>query len=246
MRALNRTRRGEIDVLARVLDVHYPEQVEPTTLHGGAALYRLRVAPLLVPGRQPRALSAVRPALPARGRDAVGSQRGSRASCTTTSRARSAGRRSLGPTLPAPPFDRARAIALLEEAGYRDSDADGVRDNGGKPIRLTMLEPAGNKLFNVEARAFVLEMRKAGILVDLVPTDAATILQRLKRGEFDLAPMTWQGAPDEVPAALFGSDGAFNYGGYRSGALDALLDEARARRRTGGARARSSRASRGC
>ena len=41
VRALNRTRRGEIDVLARVLDVHYPEQVEPTTLHGGAALYRL-------------------------------------------------------------------------------------------------------------------------------------------------------------------------------------------------------------
>ena len=41
VRALNRTRRGEIDVLARVLDAHYPEQVEPTTLHGGAALYRL-------------------------------------------------------------------------------------------------------------------------------------------------------------------------------------------------------------
>jgi len=102
-----------------------------------------------------------------------------------------------------------------------------VRDNAGKPIRLTMLEPAGNKLFNVEARAFVLEMRKAGILVDLVSTDSATILQRLKRGEFDLAPMTWQGAPDDASEALFGSDGAFNYGGYRSGALDALLDEAR-------------------
>ena len=70
-------------------------------------------------------------------------------------------------------------------------------------------------------------MRKAGILVDLVPTDPATIMARLKRGEFDLAPMTWQGAPDDVPASLFGSDGTFNYGGYRSTALDALLDEAR-------------------
>jgi ABC-type transport system substrate-binding protein len=71
-------------------------------------------------------------------------------------------------------------------------------------------------------------MRKAGVLVDLVPTDSATIMQRLKRGEFDLAPMTWQGAPDDVPAALFGSDGAFNFGGYKSGAMDAMLDEARA------------------
>jgi peptide/nickel transport system substrate-binding protein len=41
VRALNRTRRGEIDVLARVLDVHYPDQVEPTTLHGAATLVRL-------------------------------------------------------------------------------------------------------------------------------------------------------------------------------------------------------------
>jgi ABC-type transport system substrate-binding protein len=71
-------------------------------------------------------------------------------------------------------------------------------------------------------------MRKAGVLVDLVSTDSATIMQRLKRGEFDLAPMIWQGAPDDVPAALFGSDGAFNYGGYRSSPLDAMLDEARA------------------
>jgi ABC-type transport system substrate-binding protein len=41
--------------------------------------------------------------------------------------------------------------------------------------------------------------------------------------------MTWLGAPDDAPgvASLFGSDGAFNYGGYRSAALDALLDEAR-------------------
>jgi ABC-type oligopeptide transport system substrate-binding subunit len=60
-----------------------------------------------------------------------------------------------------------------------------------------------------------------------VATDPATIMQRLKRGEFDFAPMIWQGGPDDVPAALFGSDGAFNHGGYRSSALDALLDEAR-------------------
>src|SRR6187397_36670 len=97
-----------------------------------------------------------------------------------TWRARSAGRRS------APRSHRRRlpAIAALEAAGYRDSDADGVRDQQGKAIRLTMLEPAGNKLFNVEARAFVLEMRKAGLLVDLVATDPATVMQRLKRGEF--------------------------------------------------------------
>jgi peptide/nickel transport system substrate-binding protein len=232
VRALNRTRRGEIDVLSRVLEVHYPEQVEPTTLHGGAALYRLhsgRYSFLAVnhahyPLSDPRFRRAVamlwdRYRFSGELHDELARPIGGPPIIGTPA----------GDDIPAPPFDRARAIALLEEAGYRDSNADGVRDNAGKPIRLTMLEPAGNKLFNVEARAFVLEMRKAGILVDLVATDPATIMLRLKRGEFDLAPMTWLGAPDDAPgvASLFGSDGAFNYGGYRSAALDALLDEAR-------------------
>jgi peptide/nickel transport system substrate-binding protein len=226
VRALNRTRRGEIDLLARVLDVHYPEQVEPTTLHGGAALYRLQ-------SRRYSFLVANHAHYP------LSDARFRRALAMLWDRKRFSGElhdelaRPIGgppggaDDIPAPPFDRPRAITLLEEAGYRDSNADGVRDNQGKPIRLTMLEPAGNKLFNVEARAFVLEMRKAGILVDLVATDAATIIQRLKRGEFDLAPLTWQGTLDDVPAALFGSDGAFNYGSYRSSALDTVLDEAR-------------------
>jgi peptide/nickel transport system substrate-binding protein len=226
VRALNRTRRGELDVLARVLDVHYPEQVEPTTLHGSAALYRLpsgRYSFLIVN-------HAHGPLADARFRRAVAMlwdrNRFSGELHDELARPISAPPMT-GADIPAPAFDRPRAIALLEEAGYRDTNADGVRDRDGKPIRLTMLEPAGNKLFNVEARAFVLEMRKAGLLLDLVPTDTATIMQRLKRGEFDFAPMTWQGTPDDVPAALFASDGAFNHGGYRSPAFDALIDEAR-------------------
>jgi peptide/nickel transport system substrate-binding protein len=227
VRALNRTRRGELDVLSRVLEVHYPEQVEPTTLHGGAALYRL-------PSRRYSFLAvnhAHYPLSDARFRRAVAMlwDRVRFSGELHDELARPIGGPPLDGDVTAPAFDRARAIAALEAAGYRDSNADGVRDDGAKPIRLTMLEPAGHKLFNVEARAFVLEMRKAGILVDLVPTDTATIMARLRRGEFDLAPMSWQGAPDDAPgaAALFGSDGAFNYGGYRSAALDTLLDDAR-------------------
>ena len=237
VRALNRTRRGEIDILARVLDVHYPDQVEPTTLHGGAALYRLsslRYSFLVVnqahyPLSDPRFRRAVTMLWD---RDRFSSE-------LHDDLARPIGGPPLGPEAPAgdpsafaaaaaPPFDRQRAIAQLEAAGYRDTDADGVRDHQGKAIRLTMLEPAGNKLFNVEARAFVLEMRKAGLLVDLVATDPATIMMRLKKGEFDLVPMTWQGAPDDDQSVLFGAGGPFNYGGYHSTAFDALADEARA------------------
>jgi peptide/nickel transport system substrate-binding protein len=90
-----------------------------------------------------------------------------------------------------------------------------------------MLITAGSKPLAVESRAFVLEMRRAGILVDAVPADPATILARLRRGDFDLAPMIWQGRPDEDPAALYGPGGPFNFSGYRSSVLDAALDDLR-------------------
>jgi peptide/nickel transport system substrate-binding protein len=225
VRALNRTRRGEMDILTRVLDVHYPDQVDPTTLHGTSALYRLssRRYSFLVLNHAHHPLGDVN------FRRAVAGlwDRARFASELHADLARPIGGPPLVGDPPAPPFDRPAAIAALEAAGYRDSDADGVRDQGGKALRLTMLEPTGNKLFNVEARAFVLEARKAGLLVDLIPIDGATILQRLKKGEFDLVPMTWQGSPDEDPSPLYGPGGAFNYSGYQSTALDALLDGAR-------------------
>jgi peptide/nickel transport system substrate-binding protein len=225
VRALNRTRRGEMDILTRVLDVHYPDQVDPTTLHGTSALYRLSSRRysfiVLNHAHQPLGDVQFRRAL---------TELWDRARFSSELHADLA-RPIGGPPLvgdpPAPAFDRPRAIATLEAAGYRDTDADGVRDQGGKPFRLTMLEPTGNKLFNVEARAFVMEARKAGLLIDLIPSDPALILQRLKKGEFDLVPMTWQGAPDEDPLPLYGPGGAFNYTGYRGSALDALLDGVR-------------------
>lgn len=225
VRSLNRTRRGEIDILSRVIDAHYPDQVEPTTLHGASKLLRLR-------SRRYSFLAVNHQRYP------LADPRFRRALAGLWDRTRFAGelhndlaRPIGGPPLtediPAPPFDRKRAAAALDDAGYRDTDADGVRDHLGRPIRVALLEPSGNKLFHVEAHAFALEARKVGVLVDLVPADAATILLRLKRGEFELAPLIWEGAPDENPEPLYGAGGAFNYGGYRSTALDALIDEAR-------------------
>jgi peptide/nickel transport system substrate-binding protein len=232
VRALNRTRRGDLDVLPRVLDVHYPEQVEPATLHGAVTLYRL------TPDRYSFLIANHH-------RFPLGDPRFRRALAMLWDRARFAHelhkdlvRPVSGPTFGvgpgladadvAPPrFDRKRAQALLDDCGYRDNDADGVRDRAGRPIRLTLLQPAGSRALALEAHAFTLELRKAGILLDIVPTDPATILARLKKGEFDLAPMVWEGRPDEDPTPLFGADGAANFGGYRSSAMDGLLDELR-------------------
>ncbi len=222
VRALNRTRRGDLDVLPRVLDAHYPEQVEPATLHGTVTLYRLapeRTSFLVVNHR----------------RFPLGDPQFRRALALLWDRARFAhelhkdlahpiGGPTFGPSTPTP-FDRPRAMALLEDAGYRDNDADGVRDRAGRPIRLSLLQTAGSRSLALEAHAFTLELRKAGILLDIVPADAPTILARLRKGDFDLAPMVWEGRPDEDPSPLYDADGIYNFGGYRSTTVQAALDD---------------------
>jgi peptide/nickel transport system substrate-binding protein len=224
VRALNRTRRGDLDVLPRVLEAHYPDQVEPATLHGAVTLYRL------TPERSSFLVANHR-------RFPLGDPQFRRALAMLWDRPRFAhelhkdlAQPTGGPAFgaePAVPFDRRRAVALLEDAGYRDNDADGVRDRAGRPIRLSLLQTTGSRSLALEAHAFTLELRKAGILLDIVPADAVTILARLKKGDFDLAPMIWEGHPDEDPTPLFGAEGLYNFGGYRSAAVDALLDELR-------------------
>jgi peptide/nickel transport system substrate-binding protein len=234
VRALNRTRRGELEILPRVLDVHYPDQVEPSTLHGMTALYRLtpdRTSFLVVNHRhEPLGDARIRRAM------ALLWDRERFARELHKNLVRPIGGPVFGGEVAPPAYDRARAIKLLEEAGYRDTNADGVRDRGGRPIRLTMIEVAGSRTLPVEAHAFVLEMRKAGLLVDVVATDPATFQARLQRGEFDLAPMMWEELPDEDPAPLFGANGLYNYGGYASSALEPLWDRLRVAPGPGGRR----------
>jgi peptide/nickel transport system substrate-binding protein len=222
-RALARTRRGDLDVLPHLLDLHYPDQVGSGALREALRLYRLtpdrysflavnhRHAPLGDP-RVRRALSL----------------------CWNRPRLAEEVHRGLARPIaspfgkvPPPPFDRAAAQQLLEEVGLRDDNGDGVRDRDGAPVRLTMLLPAGSRAAAAEGKAFALDVRRAGVLLDLVTVDANTLMQRVKQGEFDLAPMAWEGRPDDDPRLLFGPQGELAFTGYRSEALPILLDELR-------------------
>jgi len=221
-RALTRTRRGEIDILPRVQEANYPDDVDPVTLQGAYGLMRLetqRWAYLAVNLRHPP----------------LGDAGFRRALAHLWDRARFARdlHRGLAHPLAAPPMvpdrtpplgGRAVAAAAFEAAGFHDTDADGVRDVAKKAIRLTMLQAAGARTAATETHAFVLEARKAGILIDAVPVEPGAMLAMLKKGDFDLAPLIWQGRPDEDPSPLFSSTGAFNYSGYRSPETDSLLD----------------------
>ncbi|MGA7744064.1 MAG: ABC transporter substrate-binding protein [Polyangia bacterium] len=223
-RALVRTRRGEIDILPRVLDVLYPEQVAPATLRDAFELWWLT----------PDRTSFV---VPNHRRGPLGDARFRQALSLLWDRTRFAEEihhglaRPIGaPTfaeVPPDPMDRKQASALLEDAGFRDSDGDGVRDVGGVPIRLTFLLPAGARSLAAEVRAFALDLRRAGLLLDTITVDASTLQSRLDRGDFDLVTLTWEGWRDEDPRLLCGSQGQLAFSGYRSEHLQSLIEQVR-------------------
>src|SRR4029450_4766423 len=83
------------------------------------------------------------------------------------------------------PFDPARAKALLAEAGWRDTNGDGVVDKGGEPLMLQLLFPAKHygQAFDEMTAAVVEMVKDVGVGVVVKPMDFGTLLQTLTTGK---------------------------------------------------------------
>ena len=119
------------------------------------------------------------------------------------------------------------AKQLFEQAGFRDTDSDGVREIGGEAIRFSFLLPTGSRNLSLEVKAFALELRRVGILLDTVQVDGSLIPGRIEEGNFDLAAMIWEGMADEDPRLLCGAAGDFQCTGYRPERFTALVEQIR-------------------
>jgi peptide/nickel transport system substrate-binding protein len=212
-RALTRLRRGELDILPRVAEAHYPEQVSQAALRDVFTLYIER------PDRYSFVLLNTR-------HGALADPAFRHALSLLWDRARFAdefhhglahpvGAPTFGSVEP-DPFDRGLAAQVLDQAGFRDTNGDGVRDIAGEAIRLLFLLPAGARTLAAEVKSFALDLRRAGILLDSATVDGASFLARVQRGDFELAAMSWDGRTDEDPRLLLGSQGDFQFTGYRS------------------------------
>jgi peptide/nickel transport system substrate-binding protein len=82
------------------------------------------------------------------------------------------------------PYDPNRARLLLEEAGWRDIDGDGILERDGKKFRFTA---AVNTDDAYERIAIYVQdqFRKIGVQMEIQMLSISIILQRLSKGEFD-------------------------------------------------------------
>jgi len=133
--------------------------------------------------------------------------------------------------LPPLPHDPAAAKRLLAEAGWTDTNGDGILEKGGRPLRFTLLVNAANRLHQDIATVMQQQLRQAGVDLQLRTAEFQTLLQQHKARDYDAVISNWTLDTFKVdPTPLFSCEearkpGSANRAGYCNAQADQLIQE---------------------
>jgi len=104
------------------------------------------------------------------------------------------------------PFDAARARALLESAGWRDVNGDGIREKDGQPLRFTLITQAGFAVRESVAQVLQRQFRDVGVDMAVQLVDGTSISGLWFEGNFDAMLHWWQMPADPELTLFFAAD----------------------------------------
>lgn len=128
------------------------------------------------------------------------------------------------------PFNIEKAKTLLQTAGWTDSNNNGIVDktiNGQlQELDLRLIFSAKSKDYNTIAQIFQEDAKKAGINIELAPSDGRSILSSWKQKKYDLSfrPETTYPFHKDL-RQNWHSGSPSNYSGFGTVASDQILDE---------------------
>jgi peptide/nickel transport system substrate-binding protein len=127
------------------------------------------------------------------------------------------------------PYDPQRARELLEEAGWKDTDGDGIRDKDGRPFRFEILNHTGNRQREDATVIAQEQLREIGVSARTRVLDIGTFIPAVFQGKYEAAVEGITMSTDLNLRYLFHSDQievSFNHARYRNPQVDELIDEA--------------------
>ncbi len=126
-------------------------------------------------------------------------------------------------------YDVDAAKRLLREAGWVDTDGDGIREKNGEELAVRYLVPIGEANANPVAVYLQSELKKIGMRVEIVTMERGAAYEAKKRGEYDLflhhsGNIPW--APAGLLLAKYHSSSPDWPYAYHSPELDELIEKA--------------------
>ena len=128
------------------------------------------------------------------------------------------------------PFDPKRAAELLAEAGWKDTDNDGILDKDGEKFTYEYMIPSGSKEFEQLATVYKEELARAGISMTIQLREWASFIETITKRKFESISLSWAIPLDSEPYQIWHSsqsEQGSNYPGYNNPEVDKLLDDIR-------------------
>jgi len=124
------------------------------------------------------------------------------------------------------PHNLEKAKSYLDAAGWVDSDGNGVRDQNGEDLRLTLITFSNIDMWKRAGEIVQAQLAKVGIKVNIELAEVGAAYDRAESGDYDLGVFRntwWMG----VPYLTFLTHGdnihSSNFGQLQNDALDTML-----------------------
>jgi peptide/nickel transport system substrate-binding protein len=130
------------------------------------------------------------------------------------------------------PYDPEQAKKLLREAGWQDTDGDGVLDKQGRPFEFTILLNWGNQERLKSAEIIQRQLGQIGIRVKLRAMEWASFINEyIDKKRFEAVILGWSTGPEPDQYDIWHSSKTapkeLNFISYKNKEVDAVLEKAR-------------------
>lgn len=126
------------------------------------------------------------------------------------------------------PYSVEGARRMLDSAGWRDADGDGIRERNGRPLRFSLLVPSVSATRRQIAVVLQEQLRQVGADVQVDALEPAALQPRVTQGKFDAFIHVWvvDASPSSIGQAWGGRDleQSSNFGWYENPRVDSLID----------------------
>lgn len=126
-------------------------------------------------------------------------------------------------------YDVTKAKAMFAEAGWTDSNGDGVLDKDGQKFEFTLMTNAENKLRGEAAIRLQSYYKEVGVTMNIERLEFNSMVERLHKRDFEAALGGWSAGLFVDPVDVWHSDPPdrpheFNYTSYANPKADELID----------------------